>query len=105
MAAFAERRRISISWLPPEKREAVEEMLDGAIDALLSFASALTTTSGIPDAAVAENCVDNKQWTPGILMRAIARAGMRARARTGARQERERVSVSVRIKLTASCSF
>ena len=73
MATLAERRMTSISRVPPAKREAVEEALEGAMDALSSSTSALTATSGVGAMDVA-NCANNERWTLDILIFARARA-------------------------------
>ena len=61
MAAFAERRRTSTSRVPPAKREAVDEMLEGAVDALSSSAFASAMASGIMRSAVDENCANSER--------------------------------------------
>ena len=81
MVAFAERRMTSIYRVPPAKREAVVEALEGAMDALLSSASAPTTTSGMTDATVAKNCANKERWTLDNFMRAKVRS--RARQKRG----------------------
>ena len=78
MVTFAERRITSISRVPLAKREAVEEALEGAVDALLSSALVI----GAEDAA---NCANNERWILDILIFAKAKARLKVRARVRAR--------------------